>query len=675
MNRSRSPWSKLFSLLAALAVALGLLAPLGSARPVGAQASPPTPLAFHPITIATTDPSAGLVSIDWLQSAGDWVAYATGARVCGGCSPALTGLHLVNTLNGRHIDIRGAMWGFSFTAGGGTTGIRQSSVLFNPPYLLWEQPGRPVPQGYNFVPGDFDCTLCLYNVDTGQGGPATALRAINPNPPSDPSALNSVVPLDLTYDGRVLVVATGATQGDHFWVVDLKTGEKTPLPFPVRAATVVQAVLLYNTNIAWIEHDPNVSEGGRLLAYTDPAAGAVQVDAQATNLQRVGSHIYWWGAPGLQHYDITSPRPAQFPVIAGATRNYAVDLGYNTDTGLGSTLAWMAPTPSSDNRTTLTVEGAGGSPPYLQAALTDRASTDEPHASVSLGGDKIAYVTYQDPTGDPRFQVQVVWLLHRDDAFGQVWTKADGPVAAGQAARTWLWGPQPFYLGMEAYANPMTNGRRMVEYYDKSRMEINNPRTYDKDKDPFYVSNGLLVAEMVSSEMRVGDTEVITARVPSTIPVAGDPRKDNPLTPGYTALAGVASLHGEHQAAARLGQPVDQTLDVNGIVGLLPAGSPLHATYAAFAPQTGHNIPDVFWPYLQGMATTYGFDWTFVTGYPITEGYWTQMRVGGHDYPVLVQAFQRRVLTYAPDFAPEWRVQQGNVGQHYFEWRYTLNGQ
>ena len=99
----------------------------------------------------------------------------------------------------------------------------------------------------------------------------------------------------------------------------------------------------------------------------------------------------------------------------------------------------------------------------------------------------------------------------------------------------------------------------------------------------------------------------------------------------------------------------------------------LLSSYATFVPQTGHNIPDLFWTYLQGMQTTYGFDWTFVVGYPITEGYWTQMRVGGKDYPVLIQAYQRRVLTYVPDFSPVWRVQQGNVGQHYLEWRYTLN--
>jgi hypothetical protein len=26
-----------------------------------------------------------------------------------------------------------------------------------------------------------------------------------------------------------------------------------------------------------------------------------------------------------------------------------------------------------------------------------------------------------------------------------------------------------------------------------------------------------------------------------------------------------------------------------------------------------------------------------------------------------------------PDFPATWRVQMGNVGQHYFEWRYVMN--
>jgi hypothetical protein len=674
MNRSHRFGSTLLTVFAVLAILLGLFAPAGAARPVSAQATNP-PLPFHPITIATTNSSAGLESVEWLQSAGDWVAYATGAPGCGHCTTFVTGLHLVNALNGRHLDIRGAVWTYNYSAGGGTTGIPRTTIRFSPPYLLWEQPGPPAPQGYNFAPGDFDCTLCLYNVETGQGGPATVLQRLAPVTPPALGTYNRVTPLDLTYDGRVLVVVSGETSGDHFYVVDLKTEQQAQIPVAVSAPLVSEAALLYQNSIAWIERQPGGPEGGRLQVYHEGQPAAELVDAQAGGLQHIASIIYWRGLPGLQYYDTQVPRPAQFPVIPGVTDTYAVDIGYRDGPGggVGSTLAWLAPTPSSDTATTLTVTGSAGPPIYLQTVLNDPIST-LPHASLSLGGDRVAYVLSTPTAGAPEFQIQIAWLVNPDPALAMVWAQADAPVAAGQVSRTWLWGPQPFYLGMEAYANPANAGRRMVEYFDKSRMEINNPNPGASSNGPGYVTNGLLVAELISNEIRVGETEVITARVPATIPVAGDPRKDNPLTPGYAALADVASLHGEHQAVSRLGQPVDETLDVNGVVGKLPTANLPGVAYAAFAPQTGHNIPDVFWSYLQDMGTTYRFDWTFVTGYPLTEAYWTQMRVGGHDYRVLIQAFQRRVLTYAPDFAPDWRVQQGNVGQHYFEWRYKLNG-
>src|SRR5690349_17350326 len=31
-----------------------------------------------------------------------------------------------------------------------------------------------------------------------------------------------------------------------------------------------------------------------------------------------------------------------------------------------------------------------------------------------------------------------------DDAFLRLWERTDGPVASGDARRTWLWGPEPF---------------------------------------------------------------------------------------------------------------------------------------------------------------------------------------------------------------------------------------
>src|SRR5699024_5916538 len=129
----------------------------------------------------------------------------------------------------------------------------------------------------------------------------------------------------------------------------------------------------------------------------------------------------------------------------------------------------------------------------------------------------------------------------------------------------WLWGPSANYLGLETYKSG-TQGSRQVLYYDKSRMEVNNPG--GNKNDPYYVTNGLLTTEMIAGEMQLGDNETVKASVPCTIPVVGDPRKDNPLTPGYSTLAAVSSLHGENQSANHVGQPVNQSIDVNGVVSL-----------------------------------------------------------------------------------------------------------
>ena len=62
--------------------------------------------------------------------------------------------------------------------------------------------------------------------------------------------------------------------------------------------------------------------------------------------------------------------------------------------------------------------------------------------------------------------------------------------------------------------------------------------------------------------------------------------------------------------------------------------------------------------------------WTFTTGLPISEAYWAQVRIAGKPETVLIQAFERRVLTYIPTYAPAWQVQMNNAGQQYYEWRY-----
>ena len=107
---------------------------------------------------------------------------------------------------------------------------------------------------------------------------------------------------------------------------------------------------------------------------------------------------------------------------------------------------------------------------------------------------------------------------------------------------------------------------------------------------------------------------------------------------------------------------------------------------ALYEPHLGHNIPDVFWafmnatgPIYNGRFNTYSngkvLDWVSALGYPITEPYWTNVKIGGVQKSVLVQAFQRRVLTYVADNPPGWQVEMGNVGRHYFDWRYGAGTQ
>ncbi len=42
------------------------------------------------------------------------------------------------------------------------------------------------------------------------------------------------------------------------------------------------------------------------------------------------------------------------------------------------------------------------------------------------------------------------------------------------------------------------------------------------------------------------------------------------------------------------------------------------------------------------------------------------------EHDVLMQCFQRRCLTYTPGNAEGWQVEAGNVGRHYYEWRYEM---
>jgi hypothetical protein len=95
---------------------------------------------------------------------------------------------------------------------------------------------------------------------------------------------------------------------------------------------------------------------------------------------------------------------------------------------------------------------------------------------------------------------------------------------------------------------------------------------------------------------------------------------------------------------------------------------------------TEHTIAAPFWDFMNSAGLVwqdgaYAEDNLFLnpfyaTGRPITEAYWANVKVAETYQDVLMQCFERRCLTYTPGNAPEWQVEAGNVGRHYYAWRY-----
>ncbi len=269
-----------------------------------------------------------------------------------------------------------------------------------------------------------------------------------------------------------------------------------------------------------------------------------------------------------------------------------------------------------------------------------------------------------------------------DPAFQTLWARTDSLVASGQVKRSWLWGPQANSGALyEDYAEG-ASGKRLVQYLDKSRMEINNPNG-DKN-DRFYVTNGLLTVELITGYMQTGNNSRVL-RWPAHIPLAGDTNVE--IGPTYASFAGAITRKDETKS----GQIVNAEVMDDGTLDFVHGGPDyanfdqysVHYTY--YEAVTGHNIPDIFWSFLNatGPVLSEGRQVTarlsdpyfYATGYPIADAYWAFSTVNGESTPVLIQPFQRRVLTYVPSAPEGFKVQVGNIGQHYYDWRYNDAGE
>jgi hypothetical protein len=253
-------------------------------------------------------------------------------------------------------------------------------------------------------------------------------------------------------------------------------------------------------------------------------------------------------------------------------------------------------------------------------------------------------------------------------AFKRIWERTDYPVQQGRADYSWVWGPEPFTGELLEWYVDSSGQHRSVQYFDKSRMEINDPAANQNTE--WYVTNGLLVREMILGQVQVGNAKFINAS-PARIAVAGDATNTFPY---YSDLQSIYNK----PSTLKLGDHVTR--------GLAPVFSnfPQYGNNPAtqvIQVQQNYGIPRAFWNFLTRGGTVYQngafvyrqplFNWLYVTGYPIADPYWVKVKVGGVERDVMFQAFERRLLTYTPANPAQYQVEMGNVGRHYYKWRYS----
>lgn len=212
--------------------------------------------------------------------------------------------------------------------------------------------------------------------------------------------------------------------------------------------------------------------------------------------------------------------------------------------------------------------------------------------------------------------------------------------SAGEAVSANFYGPlATAHDGQQEAYVESPGGRRFVQYFDKARLELTNPATGT-------VTSGLLSTKLIKGQVQTGDA-TFQSQPPPSIPIAGDP--DNP-GPTYAQLATTAK------------SLFDAGSDHTGIISISDAGAISATTFAVYDATTEHNVPRAFADYRAkaGLLTI---------GYALCEPFLTTVKVAGTEKPVMIQVFERRVLTYTASNDPAFQVEMGNIGQHYYQWR------
>ncbi len=315
----------------------------------------------------------------------------------------------------------------------------------------------------------------------------------------------------------------------------------------------------------------------------------------------------------------------------------------------------------------------------LMTELHPECRGAEPHGGIQtlvLSGDTGWGPKVGEPFTEPSATVELPFYSGVSQAFQRTWERTDSPVAEQGISRTWIWGPSANTGPMlEEYVGA-PDGLRFVQYYDKSRMEVTDPSL--PMEGLWYVTNGLLVNELTSGQIQIGDS---TFRDhpdgPADIPIVGDL---DGVAPTYATIAAAQLRSMPPQSP---GDSITHQLNRDGTVTTNDQAATYGVTAAhqVTVPNLNHTVASVFWEFMTTTSTIVHDGETiegdlvpnpfYATGYPITEAYWTQTTVDGSLHDILLQCFERRCLSYTPTNPEGWQVEAGNVGLHYRLWRYA----
>jgi hypothetical protein len=300
------------------------------------------------------------------------------------------------------------------------------------------------------------------------------------------------------------------------------------------------------------------------------------------------------------------------------------------------------------------------------SVTSDQRGIDRPQ------GDKCDIGAFElEVDNDPKQPVYDCVDGFGNQFFEGTWARTDLPVKDHGLSRTWMWGPCAFTdVLSEPYAES-PDGDREIVYFDKARMEIN--LTGEPEDSLWYVTNGLLVNEMISGMRQFGDNTFVDYGS-AEVNVAGD--ADDVDGPTYASFAGLLN-----EPAQPVGTLLNQQVDRVGVTSE-NAGFDAHGVTVGHVDQvTSHGIAGPFWEFMNSQGQVYEngelhtqalFENPFyATGRPVTEAYWATVQVANQPRDVLMQCFERRCLTYTPGNPEGFVVEAGNVGQHYYAWRYV----